>query len=151
LYLRWYKGSAARYEKVDGATYHDAELAQLRLERKLRAASQGFVVPEETDIAKFHRIPDVIAAYLADLRLNRRPEKSINSKKSELEEFSCQLKPCFVNILITKVAYWLIPIVELCVDRLSTTDAAFSPPLTVFWNVAHVVKKYRHFDHLVAP
>ena len=87
LYLRWYVGSAARHEKVEGATYHDAELAKLRLERKLRAASQGFVVPEETDTKKYHRIPDVIAAYIADLRLNHRPEKSVKSKKSELEEF----------------------------------------------------------------
>jgi hypothetical protein len=80
LYLRWYVGSAARHEKVDGATYHDAELAQLRLERKLRAASQGFIVPEETDSNKFHRISDAVTAYLADLRLNRRPEKSVKSR-----------------------------------------------------------------------
>ena|ERR1700688_3993388 len=87
LYLRWYVGSAARHEKVEGAAYHDAELAKLRVERKLREASQGFVVPEETDTKKYHRIPDVIAAYIADLRLNHRPEKSVKSKKSELEEF----------------------------------------------------------------
>jgi len=58
LYLRWYEGSKARHEKVEGTTYEEAELAQLRLERKLRAASQGFVVPDEADAKKFHRVHD---------------------------------------------------------------------------------------------
>jgi integrase len=88
LYLRYCQGSKPRYEKA-GATFDEAEMAQMRLERKLKAHSQGFVVPEETaDAKKSHRISDVITAYLADLRLNRRPEKSIKSKKSELEEFA---------------------------------------------------------------
>ena len=97
LYLRWYVGSAARYEKVDGDTYHDAELAKIRLGRKLRATSQGFIVPEENDNKKYHRIPDVIAAYLADLRMNRRPEKSVKSKKSELEEFAKFCRKAYVE------------------------------------------------------
>lgn len=87
-YLRHCQGSSPKYIKA-GNFYDEAEMAQMRLERKLKAQSLGFTVLEEnSDIKKFHRIPVIIAAYLADLRLNRRPEKSIRSRKTELEEFA---------------------------------------------------------------
>jgi integrase len=87
-YLRYCQGSTPRYLKA-GDSYYEAEIAQVRLERKLKAQSQGFIVPEEiVGAGKAHRISDVITAYLADLRLNRRAERSIKSKKSELEEFA---------------------------------------------------------------
>ena len=87
-YLRYCQRSTPRYIKA-GASFDEAEVAKVRLERKLKAHSQGFVVPEETaDANKSHLIPDVIKAYLDDLRLNRRPERSITSKKFELEEFA---------------------------------------------------------------
>jgi site-specific recombinase XerD len=35
-----------------------------------------------------HRISEVITTYLNDLRLSRRPERSINSKKTDLDEFA---------------------------------------------------------------
>lgn len=87
LYLRWYERSMHRHTKA-GNSFDEAELAQMRLERKLKAQSQGFVLRDETPGQKFHSIPEVMMAYLADLRLNRRPERSIRSKKSELEEFA---------------------------------------------------------------
>ncbi len=88
LYLRYCSGSTPRSVKA-GDSYDEAAMAQMRLERKLKAQSQGFVAPEETlDAEKSHRISDAIAAYLAGLRLNRRPERSIKSKKCELEEFA---------------------------------------------------------------
>lgn len=86
-YIRHCVGSTPKYVHA-GATYEEAELAQIRLERKLKATSIGAVILEEVDTKKSHRIPDVIAAYLADLRLNRRPERSINSKKTDLNEFA---------------------------------------------------------------
>ena len=89
-YIRYYLGSKMKQDRVEG-DYHEAELALIRTERKLKAHSQGFVVPEESkpeNAEKSHRIPDVITAYLTDLRENRRPEKSIKSKKSELELFA---------------------------------------------------------------
>ena len=89
-YIRYYLGSKMVNDPVKG-DYHEAELALIRTERKLKAHSQGFVVPEESkpeNAEKSHRIPDVITAYLTDLRENRRPEKSIKSKKSELELFA---------------------------------------------------------------
>jgi hypothetical protein len=46
-YLRYCQGSTPRYVKA-GDSYDEAEMAQMRLERKLKAHSQGFVVPEET-------------------------------------------------------------------------------------------------------
>ena len=61
---------------------------------RLGAQAQGAVAGlcgsrrnHKADVKNSHRISDAIATYLADLRLNRRPEKSVNSKKSELEEF----------------------------------------------------------------
>lgn len=96
FYLSYYQGSTPRYIKA-GDTYDEAELAQIRLERKLLAASQGFTVPDETTAQKSHRIAEVIAAYLADLRLSRRPERSVKSKKSELEEFARFAKKLYVE------------------------------------------------------
>jgi len=88
-YLRQSVGSQPKYTRA-GDRFDEAETAKIRLERKLKAESQGFIVPEEisADAKKFHRITDVITTYLSDLRLNRRPAKSIKGKKSELEEFA---------------------------------------------------------------
>jgi hypothetical protein len=60
FYLRFYSGSKPKHETVEGV-FHDAELAALRLERRLKAHSQGFVLPEEKAIDKPHRISEVIA------------------------------------------------------------------------------------------
>lgn len=87
FYLRHCVGRTPKYTHA-GESYAEAELVRIRLDRQLRAAAQGFIVPEEIPTKKFHRITEVVAAYLADLRLNRRPEKSVKSKKSELEEFT---------------------------------------------------------------
>jgi integrase len=86
-YLRHCQGSSPKYIKV-GNFYDEAEMAQMRLERRLKAQSLGLTVLEEIPNKKFHRIPEVITAYLADLRLNRRPEKSVKSRKTELEQFA---------------------------------------------------------------
>jgi hypothetical protein len=45
-YLRHCHGSTPRYIKV-GNFYEEAEMAQMRLERKLKAQSLGFTVDEE--------------------------------------------------------------------------------------------------------
>jgi hypothetical protein len=88
-YVRYSVGSTPRYEFA-GATYEEAEAKQIKIENRLKAASIGAVLIEDapTDTKKSHRIEDVIAVYLDDLRLNRRPAKSINSKKTELEAFT---------------------------------------------------------------
>src|SRR5438876_5943129 len=68
LYLRWYEGSKQRHTKA-GATFDEAELAASRLERKLKAASQGFVVPDDnSDTKNSHRGYDCLDAYLKLLR-----------------------------------------------------------------------------------
>jgi hypothetical protein len=64
--LRFYSGSKMKHERVKG-NFHDAELAALRLERKLNAYSQSFVVPEEKAIDKPHRISEVIETYCKHL------------------------------------------------------------------------------------
>jgi hypothetical protein len=61
-YLRYCSGSTPKYIKA-GDSYYEAEIAQVRLERKLKAQSQGFIVPEEiVGAGKAHRISDVITA-----------------------------------------------------------------------------------------
>ncbi len=87
LYLRYSVGASPRYVKA-GDTFEEAELAQLKLSRKLKAAAIGAVIPEDETASKSHRITDVIAAYIAGLRENRRPEKSIKAKQAELERFA---------------------------------------------------------------
>jgi hypothetical protein len=89
LYISAVATAASLGTKKAGASFDEAEASRFRLERKLKAQSQGFLVPEETvDPKKSHRISDVITAYLAASRLNRRPVKSIKSKKFELEQFA---------------------------------------------------------------
>jgi integrase len=63
LYLRWYEGSSAKHQFA-GKFYDEAEAAQLKQERKLKASSQGFILPEEKDTKKFHRGHDVLDSYL---------------------------------------------------------------------------------------
>ena len=75
-YIRHCVGDKPRYTHA-GATYQEAELEQVRLERRLKAASIGAVIPEEAPDPRAHRIADVIAAYLLDLSDSRRPLGSI--------------------------------------------------------------------------
>jgi hypothetical protein len=64
-YLRHCHGSSPKYIKV-GNFYDEVEIGQMRLERRLKAHSLGFTVHEDNaDIKKFHRITDIIAAYLS--------------------------------------------------------------------------------------
>jgi integrase len=92
LYLRWYAGSGAKYEKA-GISFHEAEIAQLRLERKLKAQSQGFTVPEEAPVPTSHRCDIVLTAYLAYLRATTKRngrkynERAILSRESNIQEF----------------------------------------------------------------
>ena len=66
FYIRWCQGSRSRFTKA-GDTYDEAELAQLRKERELKAASLGFIVPEQSKSNPMaHRITDVIEKYLID-------------------------------------------------------------------------------------
>src|ERR1039458_4080839 len=78
-----------------------------------------------------------------------RKEHQQNSRSSLPFSFS----PCSL-IKSTKTVSEMLAqraVVELCVDRLSTTRAAVSPPLAVFWDAPHVVKKYHHLDDPLAP
>jgi len=93
FYLRWCQGSRPRFTKV-GDTYEDAELAQLRKERELKAASQGFIVPEQSKSNPMaHRITDVIEKYMTDQGApdqngEYKSKKSLNSTRFELETFT---------------------------------------------------------------
>ena len=93
FYIRWCEGSRSRFTKA-GETYEEAELAQLRKERELKAASQGFIVPEQSKSNPMaHRITDVIEKYLADQAApdqngEYKSKKSLNSTRSELEKFA---------------------------------------------------------------
>jgi hypothetical protein len=65
------------------------------MERKLKAHSQGFVLPEEAEPvnATLPRIPDVIEAYLVEIAKpdqdnHSRSQRSINSRRFELKAFA---------------------------------------------------------------
>lgn len=96
---------SCRYVKA-GDNYEEAELAQMRMERKLQAAQIGAFIPEET-VNSSHRIADVIAAYLAALRESRRPAKSIKAKEAELKRFAQWARKEFVEEISrgTLIAY----------------------------------------------
>jgi hypothetical protein len=67
LYLRHYEGGTVRYTKTSD-TYEEAEMAKMRLERKLKAKSQGFVVPEEPVVANARPWRTAIDVYISYLK-----------------------------------------------------------------------------------
>jgi integrase len=67
LYLRHYEGSTVRYTKTSD-TYEEAEMAKMRLERKLKAKSQGFVVPEEPVVANARPWRTAMDVYISHLK-----------------------------------------------------------------------------------
>jgi site-specific recombinase XerD len=97
-FLRFYQGAKMRHQRV-GPDFRDAEIALLRKERELDAASRGYaLLPEETpDVKKSNRIVDVIEAYLADLKESRRAPGAISVKKSELMQFAGICKKVYVE------------------------------------------------------
>lgn len=102
-YLRYCQGKIPKYVKVKtGNTYDQAEIACMKLERKLKAQSQGFTVPDSTPDVTQHRITDVIAVYLAKLAEPKSdgdptPIKSQNAAKSELEKFAAWCGKTYVE------------------------------------------------------
>ena len=111
----YYLRIGGRYTTA-GATYDEALVAKIRAERKLTAASVGAVIQEE--ISHAHKITDVINAYLDDLRLNRRPTKSIVSKETELKEFAAFCGKTYIE-QITRV--------DLITFRNCLMDAGYAP------------------------
>jgi integrase len=88
-YLRYCRGSSPRYQYA-GDRYEIALVEKIKLERRLKAASVGAVIVEDVTTPKTtdHRIDTAIEAYLADLTESRRPSKTINSKRTELQAFA---------------------------------------------------------------
>lgn len=106
FYIRWCEGNRVRYRQA-GTNFDDAEIAKAHQEKKLLAASLGFVMPEPESPAnavKNHRIVDAITAYIAqiskpDKNGECRPEKSIKATKSELERFHVWSKKTYIEEL----------------------------------------------------
>jgi len=136
LYLRYGVGNKTRYEFV-GTNWDDACIAQMRKEKVLRAASQGFLAPEEpVQATKSHRIADTITAYIAhvskpDKNGELRSEKSINSTQSELTKFHTWSGKTYMEELTR-------PLLEKWRDELNTQyepDTVVNKLMTVatFW------------------
>jgi len=94
LYLRYYHGSIAKHIKA-GRFYDEAEVAKLRLERKLKAASMGFEVPEEdSKETNLHHWRDCLNSYIALLRGKTKrngwkyKDKSIREREANIVEFA---------------------------------------------------------------
>jgi hypothetical protein len=89
-YLRHCVGSKPQYQHA-GDRYDIALAEKIKLERRLKAAELGAVIPEEPvtkPAAEQHRIDTAIKAYLDDLTESRRPLKILKSKRSELKTFA---------------------------------------------------------------
>ena len=94
LYLRYYTGSYQKHVKA-GRFYDEAEVAKLRLERKLKAASMGFEVPEEdSNETDLHHWRDCLSSYIALLRGKTKrngwkyKDKSIREREANILEFT---------------------------------------------------------------
>ena len=99
FYIQFYKGSKTQFECLkDVKDFHEAELALLRFERKLKAASQGFVLPEEPTVVetKNHRHQECIASYEQWLGTTKKKNGRGYTKKSIKER---------VNELVRLVAW----------------------------------------------
>ena len=91
-YLRYCVGSTPKLVRA-GDSYHDAEIAQIKLERKLKAASQGFLVPGDVVAPSMHRCSEVLKSYLNHLRTTTKRngrkynERAILARESNIQEF----------------------------------------------------------------
>ena len=91
LYLRYCVGSDPKYFKA-GNSFQEAEVAKIRLIRKLKIESVGGTVPEDVPADKSHRISEVVAAYIADISKpdannDCRSRKTIKEKQTILNSF----------------------------------------------------------------
>jgi integrase len=98
-YLRFCVGKVPRFssvKKIMGGsdTFHDAEIAQYKMEQKLLAESQGFTVREEAPVSpEFHRCEEVLKSYLNWLRTTRKKngrrytESSVVARESDIRKF----------------------------------------------------------------
>jgi hypothetical protein len=69
FYIRYCAGSRPKLVKA-GDTLDEALAAQIRMQRTLKAQSQGFIVPNEevpADAKKLNRLQDVVDAYIAGI------------------------------------------------------------------------------------
>ncbi len=103
LYLRYYKGSSPRHIKA-GRFYDEAEVAKLRLERKLKAASMGLEVPHEAGVgSNRHHWRDCLNCYITALRGKTKrngwkyKDKSICEREANIVEFTRLINKPFVE------------------------------------------------------
>lgn len=103
-YLRYCVGNVPKLVKA-GESYRDAEIAQIRLERKLKAASQGFLVPDDVAAPSMHRCSEALTSYLTYLRSPKTKkrngrhyhERSILSRESNILEFLKETSRVYVE------------------------------------------------------
>lgn len=100
-YVRWCVGSKPVCVKA-GTTWDEAELAQLKQERRLKAAAIGALIPEEAPAPGAHPISVTVTAYLEALREERRPTKTIKSKETELRDFARRCRKQYVEEITRK-------------------------------------------------
>jgi integrase len=92
LYLRYCVGSDPKYIKA-GDTFQEAEVAKIRLGRRLKIESLGGTVPEEVPAAKSHRCDDLLNSYVAWLRTTRKRNgrqyviSAIAARESDINAF----------------------------------------------------------------
>jgi integrase len=106
FYLRYCQGSKPKLVRA-GNTLDEALAAQIRMQRTLKAQSQGFIVPNEevpADAKKLNRLQDVVDAYIVEISKpdnnnECRSQKSIKSSRSMIEDFTRTCGKTFIEEL----------------------------------------------------
>lgn len=86
--LRYERSGKRVWETLDTDDYAQAKIEAKRRELELMTGEKPAAQKKAEATPNGNRLVDVIAAYLKELRDNRRPERSVKSKQTELEEFS---------------------------------------------------------------
>lgn len=97
--LRYQLDGQRIFETVpEGTRYDEALIAAKRKELQLLTGEAEEIVAQKRETAakakeaKTHLLSDAIDAYIKELRENRRPEKSVKAKRTELNEFCDYVK-----------------------------------------------------------
>src|SRR5260370_36246835 len=101
-WLRYERAGKQAWQRV--GHYDLVAKAKLLLERRLSAAAQGFILPEDQVPEKPSHgrltIQATVNAYLASLRTKKRPAKSISDKERDIGYFTAFCKKQFIAEIV---------------------------------------------------
>jgi integrase len=103
-WLRYEKDGKQIWQQV--GHYDSVQREQLLLEKRLSAAAQGFILPEdkasEKPGAARITIQAAVDAYLESLRIKKRPPKSISDKQRDIGYFTAFCKRIHMDEIVSR-------------------------------------------------